>query len=146
MSTKNSSIRAVFDTMQKAVGSVFCLLLLSSQASLLAPCPCGRHRTSSQSNTYQERSRELCLGTEASSSRPGKKGINSEPPPEWVPCTSCTRAVKDSCGTESIRPCRTELQKKQRPLIIFIFENYFREITHMSKIVKNAPPSSQPFC
>lgn len=58
----------------KGRGSVSCSLLLSSQASLLALCPCGRHRTSSQSSTYQEQSKELCLRTgEASSSRPGKK-------------------------------------------------------------------------
>lgn len=75
-----------------------------------------------------------------------KKGINPDPPLEWVPCALCTRAVKDRFGTESIRTYRMELQKKHRPLIIFIFENYFREITHMSKIVRNAPPSTQLFC
>lgn len=146
--SKISSIGAGFDSMQKAGGSVSCSLLLSSQASLSALCPCGRHCASSHSNTYQRRSRELCLRTgEAASSRPGeKKGVNSDPPLEWVSCTSCTRALTDTFGTESIRTCRMELRKKHRLLLIFIFYNYFREITHMNKTVRNAPPSTQLFC
>lgn len=60
-------------------------------------------------------------------------GIHSDPPLGWVPCPLCTRAVNNSFSSESIRTCKMQLQKKHGPLIIFIFEHYFREITHMSK-------------
>lgn len=79
--TKNSSVRAVFDTMQKAGCSVSCSLLLRSQLwpdpppPLVSSLPLWQTLYKFTQQHIQAWSRELWPRTgEASSSRPGKTG------------------------------------------------------------------------
>lgn len=57
--------------------------------------------------------------------------------------SACTRADKAGFDTESVRPCRMQLQQQHKPLIIYILEDYFKEITHMNKTARNVPSSTQ---
>lgn len=124
------------------------VLFFAAEFSGTPLCPCGRCCTSAQSNTYQQLERQLCLRTgEGSSSKSGGKKKDSK---FRLPSGKCSlHFVQYYCYSfviGSVRTCRMELKKEHKPLIISIFDNYFRNITHINKTISNAPPSTQLFC